>query len=334
MSIGTVSNVLNGRSKENYPKVAKRAKRIRALAEKMGYRPNSAAKVMRSGRFGNAAYVWQGDWLYAPKTLLRGLSRRLADLDMHLSMAELPRPTDEDQRVPKLMRELATDGLLVDRTITFTDEQMAMIERCRVPVVWLNADAEMDCSYPDDHGAAVAAVELLRGLGHRRIAYFQMMRGRHYSYRVRERGYLDAMAASGFAPRSLAVRKRGARWDDEHIIDDLHALIREFKPTAMLCFGELGANAAMVAAARQGLRVPEDLSIVVHHPGPARAGGLAATTMISDFMEVGVQAVNMLQAKLEHGQPMPSCAVPHRVVEGQTVAPRGRSRGPASEGTR
>ncbi len=46
----TVSNVLNGRVKGCYPKAIKRAEKIRAYAEKTGYRPNAAARAVRTNR--------------------------------------------------------------------------------------------------------------------------------------------------------------------------------------------------------------------------------------------------------------------------------------------
>jgi DNA-binding LacI/PurR family transcriptional regulator len=45
----TVSNVLNGKNKENWPSTARRAAKIREIAEKMNYRPNAAAKAVVTG---------------------------------------------------------------------------------------------------------------------------------------------------------------------------------------------------------------------------------------------------------------------------------------------
>jgi DNA-binding LacI/PurR family transcriptional regulator len=45
----TVSNVLRGRNKENWACTAERAERIRAIAERLNYRPNAAAVATATG---------------------------------------------------------------------------------------------------------------------------------------------------------------------------------------------------------------------------------------------------------------------------------------------
>jgi len=48
VSINTVSRALNRMNKESWPGILERAEEIRRIAEEMGYRPNSAARTMRS----------------------------------------------------------------------------------------------------------------------------------------------------------------------------------------------------------------------------------------------------------------------------------------------
>ncbi len=50
VSPNTVSRVLNGKLKGNYPKVAKKAERILQIAERLNYRPNAAARAIQSQR--------------------------------------------------------------------------------------------------------------------------------------------------------------------------------------------------------------------------------------------------------------------------------------------
>jgi LacI family transcriptional regulator len=57
VSIDTVSRVLAGKVKEQSPRIAARAARVREVAERLNYRPNEVARAVRSGRFGNVALL-------------------------------------------------------------------------------------------------------------------------------------------------------------------------------------------------------------------------------------------------------------------------------------
>jgi LacI family transcriptional regulator len=88
----TVSQILNGRNKEAYPSAVRRADEIRRIAASLGYRPNAAAKSVRSGRFGavglllsskpNAGVMFD----VSERSILAALKER----DLYLNVGDVP----------------------------------------------------------------------------------------------------------------------------------------------------------------------------------------------------------------------------------------------------
>ncbi|MEM1445692.1 MAG: LacI family DNA-binding transcriptional regulator [Planctomycetota bacterium] len=99
----TVSRVLSGEYVPTQPKAVRRAERIRELAQQMGYRTNTSARAMRTGRFGAVSLVLKpsAELGVLPGGLLSGIDLRLSQQDIHLTVchATLDRPRDDDQAV-------------------------------------------------------------------------------------------------------------------------------------------------------------------------------------------------------------------------------------------
>src|SRR5690349_18023437 len=93
LSIPTVGNVL-GRSAGRYSQATRQ--RVMKAAQELGYRPNSSARAMRSGKIGCAALVLSRSHpsilSHIPLGLLDGLDDELAQHNMHLTVSRL---TDE-----------------------------------------------------------------------------------------------------------------------------------------------------------------------------------------------------------------------------------------------
>jgi len=221
----TVSNVLSGRYKAKRPTAVDRAERIRRIAREMGYRPNAAARAVRSGRFGMIALLLATRRVHSmlPEGLLNGVYAALSESELRLEVAALP---DEqfasEQRMPTVLRELAADGMLIDYTGPVPQRTLELIEAHRVPAIWLNVKRPTDCVHPDDYGAGCKATRRLLDLGHQRIGYMdfwhqQSAADSHYSTIDRCRGYEQVMVEAGLTPRMLGpitTRLPAVQWVD------------------------------------------------------------------------------------------------------------------------
>jgi DNA-binding LacI/PurR family transcriptional regulator len=339
VSRDTVSRVLNGKTKEVWPTVIRRAARIRRIATEMGYRPHAAARAMSEGRFGTVALLLstEAGRSTLPMTMLDGIHDALSRRGMNLMIAKLPdKKLTSEGFVPKVLREWMADGLLINYNRTIPERMIDLIEGHHVPAVWINCKRDADCVYPDDFGGGRTATEYLLKLGHRDIAYMEFSAGelelRHYSEADRRAGYEEAMREAGLATRLFAP---GADDGGAAELDlALRWLSRPRRPTAVVAYSH-GA-AVQHAAALTGLRVPADLSVVSFGEKSTRPLGRPETVALVPAGAVGERAVEMLLVKLKAPhEPLGPAVVAESLAEGATAAGPGEvETGSQPRGTR
>jgi LacI family transcriptional regulator len=148
----------------------------REIAEKLNYRPDAARRRTSPGRFGSIGLLTAPNRL--PGVFFEGtfqaIRRELSQRDLHLTIGDLSdyQLTDATH-IPKILRELAADGLLISYIADIPERMVSLIHQYRIPSVWINTVLEADCVYPDDFNAGKRATDHLLQLGHSAIAYVQ-----------------------------------------------------------------------------------------------------------------------------------------------------------------
>ena len=321
----TVSRALNG---ETGVSDATR-RQIEALAAQHAYRPNASARSTRSGRFGSITLLLgtHGGQSNLPPGLLNGVQDALTQRDLNLMVVKLgdDQLTDTDT-VPTILREARSDGMLIDYTHGFPPRMQQLIDDFGIPAVWINTKRTTNTVYPDDLAAGRTATERLIALGHTRIAYADFTHGpdhpaKHYSVVDRQAGYTQAMGEAGLEPR-LMQWDHGADIPRPERIDFARGLLAGIdRPTAILCYAETSLAPIYIAAAKQGLDVPSDLSLATFSGEPSRLLGPAPTTELIPEDEVGQMAVRLLLERLSQPRKLrdlPAVAVPFTFEPGQT----------------
>jgi LacI family transcriptional regulator len=306
-----VSKVLNGGSGNVGASAATRA-RILEIAHKVGYRSNSAARAMRTGRFRCAALLLGANpsTSMLPNALFSGLLDALAKLGMHLTVAKLPdAKLVSEGVVPQLLAELFADGLLINYNARIPRGLIEMIERHHMPSVWINSIHPADCVHPDDHAAARRLTEHFIQSGHRRVAFLNSAGTWHYSAAQRRDGYVDAMGAAGLAPHVVEVRNKSTeveRGESARMLIDCPD-----RPTAIVCYSREGCELVCRLAEAGGISVPSDLAVGVFHDEPLRWQQQVLPTMVLPEREIAMAAVAMLLKKIaQPDEPQPPVAVP------------------------
>jgi len=297
--------------------------RIIDAARELGYRPNAAARSMRSGRFNCLALlVSQEHPSGMPYGMLDGMHDAMTPRNLHLTLSRLGDEKLTDRGfVPKMLREAMADGLLVKYDQRIPQRMVELFRRYRLPAVWINSKHDSDCVYPDDVAAGRQATEHLLGMGHRRIAFVCYVGAGHYSPLDRFEGYSLAMGAAGLEATWLDRRPDGLSRRDR--VGAISQWLRQpGRPTGVVVNSPTSAKILLLGATRLGLRVPRDLSIVTFSDMPTDDCGVAIDTLTLPARQMGRQAVEMLLAKIDDPTAVHAPrALPWRLAPGQTCGP-------------
>ena len=155
---------------------------------------------------------------------------------------------------------------------------------------------------PDNVAGAGRITRHLINLGHTRIAYL----GGMHSMVVRQdryQGFADAMTAAGLAV-DAALNLESMPTRDGGFGAMSGALALADGPTAVVCYNDVVAIGAMLAAAKRGLVVGRDIAIVgFDDTSEARHVSPALTTVAVDAVGLGERAAAMLLAGITDNTP-------------------------------
>lgn len=335
----TVSNVLNGKLKGLRADAVKRADEIRRVAAELGFRPSAAARATRTGRTGFIGVVSGSTFansVHFPEFEL-GLQEAAHARGLCLVKDQLDEnPDGTVTRLPRVLREDVVDGVLINYAFGTPPAVRRILDRCRIPAIWINRKRDRNCVHPADEGAAFDATCHLLRHGHTNIAYLCAPTSSgprdqepHYSVADRQSGYAKAMIDAGLQPRVLAEPQRG------HHVVGAGEVFRFFtavlslsdRPTAVVC-GSGGGRTMLTAAARLGLRVPEDLSVITFDNDAGVDHEITVDRVLVPNHPMGRAAVEELSALInEPDQSRPPVVLPFEFhITGTVTRPASANR--------
>jgi DNA-binding LacI/PurR family transcriptional regulator len=149
----------------------------------------------------------------------------------------------------------------------------------------------------DERTAGEIATQHLIDLGHERIGF--VSGPEHYlPTQLKGAGRASAMAGAGLEPDGLVSHAEFGVEGGGRALADL--LARPVPPTAVICSSDVMAIGALHEAARQGLRVPDDFSIVGFDGIDATKWSVPElTTVEQPIAQIADTAVETLQSLIE-----------------------------------
>ena len=286
-----VSFVINGRVGE----VSEETRdRVLDAVRELGYRPNRAARGLRTRRSHTIGIVSDPvDDATAVARAVAGAHDAAVEHGSRLVLAHDPGGRGLRAVVEDLL-DRQVDALLVAVRGARPDDLTPVAE---VPTVLLNVAEQVPGTpavLPAERQGCRAATELLLAAGHRRIA---LLVGAPRSWPIRDRlaGHREALAAAGLA-YDPALTLPGVDRLDAGYARTCRLLAARPRPTALLCGTDRVAAGAYLALAAAGLRVPRDMSVVGYDDGPGLATELrpALSTVHLPFHEMCRWAVQRL----------------------------------------
>ena len=224
-----------------------------------------------------------------------------------------------------LLHRKRVDGLIampVGQSYNHFEEWL----RRDVPLVLLDRCFEsltVDSGVVDNYRGAYEATEHLLAFGHKRIALVQGLPGT-YTNTSRLQGYSDALAAHGVERDERLIVGGDFRQEKSYIETKLLLTLDE-PPTAIFATGDLITLGALQAIYEEGLRIPDDVSLLSFDDfdfAPFLRCPLTAVQQPKEVM--GETAVKLLTERLSD-----VAKTPRRIVLRPSLIVRDSVSGPA-----
>ncbi|QEO16066.1 LacI family DNA-binding transcriptional regulator [Agromyces intestinalis] len=311
----TVSRVANGRDNVD----AETRERVLDAMQKVGYRPNSAARALRSGRFHSIGVIMFTLSSFGNMRTLDAIAEAAAASGYSITLIPVAHPTQgEVSGAMRRLSEEAVDGIIIIVEVHLLDERDVVLP-AELPVVVVDSTAGDRYPVVDTdqaHGARLATEHLL-ALGHRTVHH---VGGPERSYSATHRR--EAWEAT--------LREHGAEvppplvgdWSSESGHAHGLALASDPDVTAIFAANDQMALGVLRALHESGRRVPEDVSVVgFDDMEEARSYWPPLTTVRQFFDEVGRRSVEALLHEVESGERRASALVRTALVVRESTAP-------------
>jgi LacI family transcriptional regulator len=320
VSVSTVSRVLN-----DYPFVADETReRVLGVMRKLEYRPDVAARSMRTGTSRAVGFVVSdiSNPLFA--TIAKGVDAVLTDHDYSLVLANSQNQPRREAELLSALRQRRVEGLIA----AVADERAPGLADRLEAFATVLFDRDVPGSRADavcsDHETGIAsALAHLAGLGHRRVALVA-----------------GSQRQLGSRARVLAFRKHARRFGldrDRRLVrrveptrENGNAAARGFlaltnPPTATLVAHNQITVGVIEALHELGVELPDELSLIAcDDVDVTRLHTPPIDVVKRDLLELGRAAARLLLDRLsDRGAPPRMVVLPTElVVRASTAAPR------------
>ncbi|THV42686.1 LacI family transcriptional regulator [Glycomyces buryatensis] len=281
----TVSRVVNN---ERYVSAEVREKVLRAARE-LGFRPNTAARALTTGRFQRIGVVSLGTAMYGPASLLVALERATRAAGFSFMVANtLEGQPDSIAQAASWLLEQGVDGVIISEPI---DEGHQVRLDTEIPILTIGESHGLSSDHVTSLGgvnfaAARKATDHLLDLGHECVWHAAGPR-KEWVARERVEGWRAALLDRGIEPPPPV--------EGDWTPASGHAAARELaqnpEVTAVFSANDEMAIGLISALREAGRRVPGDVSVVGIDDIPAAAYLVPALTTIRQDFEADANYV-------------------------------------------
>ncbi|MFF9349284.1 LacI family DNA-binding transcriptional regulator [Streptomyces sp. NPDC014734] len=290
---------------------------VRAVAERLGYMVNPAARALSTGRFGNIAMVVPdvANPFFPP--MVRTVQARAEQADLAVFLG------DSDESAAREAKLAARFSPQVDGFILASSRLEAEVVRelaAGRPTVLVNRDIEgIPRVLIDSSGGMIEGVVHLKRLGHRTISYLAGPRD-SWSDQQRRAAIRQAAADVGVHVEIVEVGRPSYAAGR----DAVSALV-ESGATAAVAFDDVVSQGVLAGLELRGISVPDDFGLMGCDDTLAALTTPAMTSVSAASATAGTAAADLLVRMLEtgHTEPERLTVATHLVIRATTgPAPR------------
>ncbi len=281
-------------------------RRIIDAVERLEYRPNRAAQLMRGKRSGLIGLITTASLLQVHLERLHAVSLAIQAAGYGMLSSEMLWTSDAAQRAVDNLLDARVEGvLLMSVTHPTCQTEVKRFLTAGIPVVSLGGARLPGVAWvgSDNHQGMRDLTRHLLDHGYRRLAYLTTVVVENDQQRgfetltERTQGFQEAMTAAGLKAPVLTEPVKPLDWD--RYATGRMTLRRLLKvgtlPEALLCANDELALGVLAGCAEAGLRVPGDLAVTgFDDTYAARNAWPPLTSVAQPNLDCGRQAVDWL----------------------------------------
>jgi DNA-binding LacI/PurR family transcriptional regulator len=315
---------------------AETVRRIESAIERLGYRPNWAARQLKTGFSPVIGLLVPSVANPFHAGMARAVEVAAQKRGFQVVLGNTLRDPLRERRYAEDFFGFGMRGVIAGSS-PFDLDHLADLAARGLSVVAFDVTAPPEADEPamdtvsiDNRRAGYLATRHLLELGHRRIGYISGATPT-MSRRERLQGYGEALAEAGIESDPQLVAAGGAAdgYDDTHAAEHGRDAARRLlelpnPPTALVGLNDMHAIGACAAVRDRGATVPNDVSVVgIDDITLAGLFNPPLTTVRQPIEELGEAAVDLLAERLsgeETGPPRHVVMDPTLVVRASTIA--------------
>jgi LacI family transcriptional regulator len=300
VGIGTVSRVLN-----KHESVSKKTrKRVLQVVSRLNYKPHPYAIGLARQRTNSILFTIPFFATFFFLEILRGIQKRLADLDVSIIMLGINHPDQIAETLRHNILRHRVDGIVLC-SMKIPDHLVMNKLFKKIPMVLVDTyHKEFDSIAVNNVQGGYTATKHLLDLGHTRIA---MLNANLRSVPANDRfkGYQMAMLDAHKSFNERLIRKTKSEYLDGFTRENGYEMMKELlklgseRPTAVFAASDIQAYGALAAIAEMGLRCPEDIALI-GFDDLELSGPLGLTSMLQPMSEMGTLTIERLLERMNN----------------------------------
>lgn len=299
ISASTVSRALN-----NNPRISLKTKeKIKAVADRLGYRPNTLASNLRNKKSNTIGIVVPLINRHFFSSVISGVEDIAFKAGYNVVISQSNDLAAKEISIVQSMFSNRVDGLIISIAMqTSNFDHLKLFRKKQIPLVFFDRavpEIDTDKIVVDDFDGAFRVTQHLIDQDYKRIAHLAGPQNLT-TYFDRKNGYIEALRKNNITfDESLINVSTLTSEDGVPAIEKLIALPNP--PDAIFCGNDTTALSVMIYLRDKGIRIPEDFGIVGFSNEPfSKVVSPAISTILQPGFAMGQKAAELIISKIEN----------------------------------
>lgn len=299
ISASTVSRALN-----NNPRISLKTKeKIKAVADRLGYRPNTLASNLRNKKSNTIGIVVPLINRHFFSSVISGVEDIAFKAGYNVVISQSNDLAAKETSIVQSMFSNRVDGLIISIAMQSTSfEHLKLFKKKQIPLVFFDRavpEIDTDKIVVDDFDGAFRVTQHLIDQGYQRIAHLAGPQNLT-TYLDRKNGYIEALRKNNITfDESLINVSTLTSEDGVPAIEKLMNLPNP--PDAIFCGNDTTALSVMIYLRDKGILIPEDFGIVGFSNEPfSKVVSPAISTILQPGFAMGQKAAELIISKIEN----------------------------------